>query len=60
MPGGFTRVAKLALPRKGDCAPMAIIELTHQPAAAQAAPPKAAKEAQKPQKTEAVDAEVVK
>ncbi len=26
--GGFTRVVKLAMPRKGDCAPMAIIELT--------------------------------
>ncbi len=25
--GGYTRVAKLALPRKGDCAPMAIVEL---------------------------------
>ena len=60
VPGGFTRVAKLALPRKGDCAPMAIIELTHQPAAAQAAAPKAEKKAEKPEKTEAVDAEVVK
>ena len=28
VPGGFTRVVKLAMPRKGDCAPMAIIELT--------------------------------
>ena len=26
--GGYTRVIKLAMPRKGDCAPMAIIELT--------------------------------
>lgn len=26
--GGYTRIVKLALPRKGDCAPMAIIELT--------------------------------
>ena len=25
--GGYTRVVKLALPRKGDCAPMAIVEL---------------------------------
>lgn len=25
--GGYTRIVKLALPRKGDCAPMAIIEL---------------------------------
>ena len=27
-PGGFTRVVKMGLPRAGDCAPMAIIELT--------------------------------
>lgn len=26
--GGYTRIVKLALPRKGDSAPMAIIELT--------------------------------
>ena len=38
--GGYTRVVKLAMPRVGDCAPMAIIELTKQaeeaPAEAQA------------------------
>lgn len=28
IPGGFTRVLKLAMPRKGDNAPLAIIELT--------------------------------
>ena len=33
IPGGFTRVVKLAMPRPGDCAPMAIIELTRQAAA---------------------------
>lgn len=27
VPGGFTRISKLALPRKGDAAPMAIIEM---------------------------------
>lgn len=40
VPGGYTRVVKLAMPRRGDCAPMAIIELTKQaaevPAEAQA------------------------
>ncbi len=40
--GGFTRVVKLGLPRKGDCAPLAVIELTHQPAAAPAEEKKAA------------------
>ena len=28
VPGGYTRVLKLAMPRKGDNAPMAIIELS--------------------------------
>jgi large subunit ribosomal protein L17 len=27
-PGGYTRVVKMSLPRAGDCAPMAVIELT--------------------------------
>ena len=36
VPGGFTRVVKLAIPRPGDCAPMAIIELTRQAAEAPA------------------------
>ena len=36
VPGGFTRVVKLAMPRRGDCAPMAIIELTKQAAEASA------------------------
>jgi large subunit ribosomal protein L17 len=28
-PCGFTRIVKLSLPRQGDSAPMAVIELTH-------------------------------
>ncbi|MCR5814858.1 MAG: 50S ribosomal protein L17 [Desulfovibrio sp.] len=30
VPGGYTRISKLAMPRRGDCAPMAIIELTRE------------------------------
>jgi large subunit ribosomal protein L17 len=33
VPGGFTRVTRLAMPRKGDCAVMARIELTRRPEA---------------------------
>lgn len=35
--GGYTRVVKLAVPRKGDAAPLAIIELIHKPEKAEAA-----------------------
>ncbi|MDD3312803.1 50S ribosomal protein L17 [Pseudodesulfovibrio sp.] len=43
--GGYTRILKLSQPRKGDCAPMVIIELTRK-----AAP--AAKEETKTEKPE--------
>ncbi|MFI3272580.1 MAG: 50S ribosomal protein L17 [Pseudomonadota bacterium] len=36
VPGGYTRVIKLGLPRTGDCAPMAIIEFTREPLSAEA------------------------
>lgn len=37
IPGGYTRVSKLALARRGDAAPMAVIELTRREASAQEA-----------------------
>ena len=45
IPGGYTRILKMAMPRKGDNAPMAIIELTHSSETAAAEAPKAAKAA---------------
>lgn len=54
VPGGYTRVLKLGLPRVGDSAPMAVIEFSRsadQPAAAEK-PAKAAKAEPKPAKAE--------
>ena len=58
VPGGFTRVVKLGEPRTGDCAAMAVIELTRQageetkeetkPKKAKAEKPKAAEKAAEP------------
>ena len=49
MPGGFTRVIKLGAPRKGDNAPLAVIEFTAEAAAAETAPEAPAVE-EKPKK----------
>lgn len=72
IPGGFTRVIKLAATRRGDNASMAVIELTHSPtteAPAEAAAPapkavaakapaaKAAKAAKAPAKEAAAEVE---
>ena len=49
--GGYTRIVKLSQPRKGDCAPMVIIELTKKSTDAPAA--EAAPAAEEPKKAPA-------
>ena len=46
VPGGYTRILKLAMPRKGDNAPMAFIELSRSPVQAEAPAAPAQKEEQ--------------
>jgi large subunit ribosomal protein L17 len=53
VPGGYTRVVKLAKPRRGDNAPLAVIELTRGgPGGAEASPPNAAKKRSKAAKAQ--------
>ena len=57
VPGGYTRVLKLAAPRRGDNAPLAIIELTRGQEEAPAADTAPAKAAKAPKAVEAPKAE---
>ena len=57
VPGGYTRILKLAMPRKGDNAPMAIIELSRALEAAPAAEAAAEEAPAKPKRTRKPKAE---
>lgn len=57
--GGYTRIIKLSQPRKGDCAPMVIIELTKK-AVAVAEEPKEEPKKDEPKKEEAKKEEAKK
>ena len=51
VPGGYTRVVKLAQPRRGDNAPLAFIELTRKPGEEQEVPAQGKKPVKKAAKT---------
>ena len=57
VPGGYTRILKLAMPRKGDNAPMAIIELSRALEAAPATEAVAEEAPAKPKRTRKPKAE---
>lgn len=57
VPGGYTRILKLAMPRKGDNAPMAIIELSRALEAAPATEAAAEEATAKPKRTRKPKAE---